>query len=143
MAQENNSALYTRNKVELVNNGTISLLGNSSTGMYAKFGVINNAGIITISDNSTGVYGTEDSILSNTGKITIGSNSTGMYSEGSTTTNLVNAGTIETSGNGSTGSSGGPFPGTALRRTKAARGIGACAGGGAADFIARRAVWRA
>ncbi len=103
MAQENNSALYTRNKVELVNNGTISLLGNSSTGMYAKFGVINNAGIITISDNSTGVYGTEDSILSNTGKITIGSNSTGMYSEGSTTTNLVNAGTIETSGNGSIG----------------------------------------
>ena len=103
MAQENNSALYPRNKVTLTNKGAINLSGTGSTGMYAKYGEIYNdaLGTITMGDNSTAMYGTADSILSNLGTITIGSNSTGVYSEGSTTQGISNGGTIQTSGDNS------------------------------------------
>jgi len=103
MAQENDSSLYSRNKVTLTNKGTINLSGTGSTGMYAKYGEIYNdsLGTITMGDNSTAMYGTADSILSNLGTITLGSNSTGVYSEGSTTQGISNGGTIQTSGDNS------------------------------------------
>jgi len=93
MAQENNSGLYTRDKVKLTNKGSINLSGTGSTGMYTKFGEIINdtTGQMQLGDNSTAMYGTYDSQLTNKGNITIGSSSTGMYSEGSTT----NAGFIK------------------------------------------------
>ena len=103
IAQENLTT--NRNAVTLNNNGAINLSGANSTGMYAKFGVLNNnaTGTITIGDTSTGLYGVGDSILTNTGTITMGSSSTGMYSEGSTTQGVTNAGTITSSGTTSVG----------------------------------------
>jgi len=103
IAQEN--LLTNRAAVTLNNNGAINLSGANSTGMYAKFGVINNnaTGTITIGDSSTGLYGTADSILTNTGTITMGSSSTGMYSEGSTSQGVTNAGTITSNGTASVG----------------------------------------
>ena len=103
IAQENLTT--NRAAVTLNNNGNINLSGTNSTGMYAKYGVINNnsTGTITIGDSSTGLYGTEDSILTNTGTITMGNSSTGMYSEGSTTQGITNAGTITSAGTASVG----------------------------------------
>ena len=103
IAQEN--LLTNRAAVTLNNNGAINLSGANSTGMYAKFGIINNnaTGTITLGDSSTGLYGTEDSILTNTGTITMGNSSTGMYSEGSTTQGVTNAGTITSTGTSSVG----------------------------------------
>ena len=103
IAQEN--LLTNRAAVTLNNNGVINLSGTNSTGMYAKYGVINNnaTGTITIGDSSTGLYGTADSILTNTGTITMGNSSTGMYSEGSTTQGVTNAGTITSAGTSSVG----------------------------------------
>ncbi len=103
IAQEN--LLTNRAAVTLNNNGVINLSGANSTGMYAKYGVINNnaTGTITIGDSSTGLYGTADSILTNTGTITMGNSSTGMYSEGSTTQGVTNAGTITSAGTSSVG----------------------------------------
>ena len=103
IAQEN--LLSNRAAVTLNNNGSINLSGANSTGMYAKYGVINNnaTGTITIGDSSTGLYGTADSILTNAGTITMGSSSTGMYSEGSTTQGVTNAGTITSTGTSSVG----------------------------------------
>ena len=51
VAQENLTT--TRASVTLNNNGIIKLSGLNSTGMYAKFGVINNnsTGVITIGDS--------------------------------------------------------------------------------------------
>ena len=103
IAQEN--LLSNRAAVTLNNNGAINLSGANSTGMYAKFGVINNnaTGTITLGDTSTGLYGTADSILTNTGNITMGNSSTAMYSEGSTTQGVTNAGTITSTGTSSVG----------------------------------------
>ena len=103
MAQENDSKLYARNKVTLSNEGTISLSGTGSTGMYAKFGELYNkaTGAMTIGDKSTAIYGIEDSLIENAGKITVGSNSTGLYSEGAKTQTIKNTGTIESAGNDS------------------------------------------
>ena len=103
IAQENLTT--NRNAVTLNNDGSINLSGANSTGIYAKFGVLNNnaTGTITLGDTSTGLYGVADSILTNTGTITMGSSSTGMYSEGSTTQGVTNAGTITSSGTTSVG----------------------------------------
>ena len=103
IAQEN--LLTNRAAVTLNNNGAINLSGANSTGMYAKYGIINNnaTGTITIGDSSTGLYGTADSILTNTGNITMGNSSTAMYSEGSTTQGVTNAGTITSTGTSSVG----------------------------------------
>ena len=103
IAQENLTT--NRTAVTLNNDGAINLSGANSTGMYAKFGVINNnaTGTITLGDTSTGLYGTADSILTNTGTITMGNSSTAMYSEGSTTQGVTNAGTITSTGTSSVG----------------------------------------
>ncbi|AMD94318.1 autotransporter-associated N-terminal domain-containing protein [Leptotrichia sp. oral taxon 847] len=103
IAQEN--LLTNRAAVTINNNGIINLSGANSTGMYAKYGIINNnaTGTITVGDTSTGIYGVGDSILTNTGTITMGNKSTGMYSEGSTTQGVTNAGTITSAGTSSVG----------------------------------------
>ena len=103
IAQEN--ATTNRAAVTLNNDGAINLSGANSTGMYAKFGIINNnaTGTITLGDTSTGLYGVGDSVLTNTGTITMGNSSTALYSEGSTTQGVTNAGTITSSGTSSVG----------------------------------------
>ena len=103
IAQEN--LLTNRAAVTLNNNGAINLSGANSTGMYAKFGILNNnaTGTIVIGDTSTGLYGVADSILTNTGAITMGNSSTALYSEGSTTQGVTNAGTITSTGTSSVG----------------------------------------
>ena len=103
IAQENLTA--NRAAVTLNNDGAINLSGANSTGMYAKYGIVNNnaTGTITLGDTSTGLYGVGDSILTNTGTITMGNKSTGIYSEGSTTQGVTNAGTITSSGTSSVG----------------------------------------
>ena len=103
IAQENLTA--NRAAVTLNNDGAINLSGANSTGMYAKYGIVNNnaTGTITLGDTSTGLYGVGDSILTNTGTITMGNKSTGIYSEGSTTQGVTNAGTITSAGTSSVG----------------------------------------
>ena len=89
MAQKNESdGSYNnpREKVTLNNEGTISLSGDASTGMYTKFGEIKNAGtgIITVGNNSAAIYATDDSEIINEGVINLGEGSTGIYSEADT-----------------------------------------------------------
>ena len=98
MAQKNdgNGAYQNaRDKVTLENNGTISLSGATSTGIYAKFGELKNnaTGTINMGDNSAALYGTDDSYLENSGVINLGNNSTGMYSEADTAAGKTSAGT--------------------------------------------------
>ena len=98
MAQKNDgNGTYPnpRNKVILKNMGTISLSGNTSTGIYAKFGELKNdiTGTINVGDSSSAMYGTDDSLLENLGIINLGNNSTGMYSEGDTATGKTAANT--------------------------------------------------
>ena len=98
MAQKNDgNGIYPnpRNKVTLKNMGTISLSGNTSTGIYAKFGELKNdtTGTINMGDSSSAMYGTDDSLLENLGTINLGNNSTGLYSEGDTATGKTAANT--------------------------------------------------
>ena len=94
MAQENDTS-YDRNKVQLINNGTITLSGANSTAMYAKFGELKNnaTGTITVGDSSAALYGTNDSKIENIngGVINLGNGSTGIYSEGDTAAGVTNA----------------------------------------------------
>ena len=93
MAQENDTS-YDRNKVQLINNGTITLSGANSTAMYAKFGELKNnaTGTITVGDSSAALYGTNDSKIENIngGVINLGNGSTGIYSEGDTAAGVTN-----------------------------------------------------
>ena len=87
MAQENQlTSAADRNKVQLINKGTMNLSGANSTAMYGKFGELTNenGGTITMGDSSTALYGIGNSLVSNAGTITIGSNSTALYSKGAT-----------------------------------------------------------
>ena len=93
MAQENDPS-YNRNKVQLVNKGTISLSGANSTAMYSKFGELtNDGGTITVGDSSAALYGKDDSKIENIngGVINLGNGSTGIYSEGDTAAGVTNA----------------------------------------------------
>ena len=94
MAQENDTS-YDRNKVQLINNGTITLSGANSTAMYAKFGELKNnaTGTITVGDSSAALYGTNDSKIENIngGVINLGNGSTGIYSEGDTAAGITNS----------------------------------------------------
>ncbi|NWO18093.1 autotransporter-associated N-terminal domain-containing protein [Leptotrichia sp. oral taxon 223] len=103
LAQEN-KAHTNRADVTINNYGTVNLSGAKSTGMYAKYGILNNdtTGKITMGDSSTAIYGKDDSIVTNKGVVTIGSNSTGLYSE-DTDQAITNDGTITSSGNNSIG----------------------------------------
>ena len=103
LAQEN-KAHTNRADVTINNYGTVNLSGAKSTGMYAKYGILNNdtTGKITMGDSSTAIYGKDDSIVTNKGAVTIGSNSTGLYSE-DTDQAITNDGTITSSGNNSIG----------------------------------------
>ena len=98
IAQKNDgdgAYLNDRSKVTLENNGVISLTGDASTGIYAKFGELKNTatGIINMGDSSSAMYGTDDSLLENLGTINLGNNSTGLYSEGDTATGKTAANT--------------------------------------------------
>ena len=94
IAQENDTTL-DRNKVKLINNGTITLSGANSTAMYAKFGELKNnaTGTITVGDSSAALYGTNDSKIENIngGVINLGNGSTGIYSEGDTAAGITNS----------------------------------------------------
>ena len=94
MAQENDTS-YDRNKVQLINNGTITLSGANSTAMYAKFGELKNnaTGTITVGDSSAALYGTNDSKIENIngGVINLGNGSTGIYSDGDTAAGITNS----------------------------------------------------
>ena len=93
MAQENDPS-YNRDKVQLVNKGTISLSGANSTAMYSKFGELtNDGGTITVGDSSAALYGKDDSKIENIngGVINLGNGSTGIYSEGDTAAGVTNA----------------------------------------------------
>ena len=112
MAQENDNS-YDRNKVQLINNGTITLSGANSTAMYTKYGELKNTstGIITVGDNSAALYGTNNSKIENIsgGVINLRNGSTGIYSEGDTAAGVnvgannykgfvINDGTIASTG---------------------------------------------
>ncbi|KDE60685.1 hypothetical protein FUSO5_13040, partial [Fusobacterium necrophorum BFTR-1] len=106
MAQENVTG--TKNRVTLTNNKSITLGGENSTGIYAKYGMINNATgatITTTGKNSAGIYALKNTEVKNNGTISVGENSTGIFYsdvEKSTThtteTGLKNEGTITLTG---------------------------------------------
>ena len=85
IAQENDTTL-DRDKVKLVNSGTINLSGANSTAIYGKFAEITNdtTGTISVADGSAALYGTTDSKIENKGNINLGSNSVGIFSKGDT-----------------------------------------------------------
>ena len=97
LAQENDSTLYARNKVQLINSGSIDLSGANSTALYGKFAELENTatGSIKLGANSTALYGVEDSSVKNAGSIELGDNSTGLFSKGANTETLENSGTIK------------------------------------------------
>ena len=65
--------------VKLINNGTITLSGSGSTGIYAKAGEVTNNGTITVGDSSAGIYAVENTKIDNQKDITVGSKSTGIF----------------------------------------------------------------
>ena len=91
--------------VELINNGTITLSGSGSTGIYAKAGKVTNNGTITVGDSSAGIYAVENTKVDNQKDITVGSKSTGIFYTDifTTTTPLKNSGKITISGDDSVG----------------------------------------
>ena len=110
IAQENDVTL-DRNKVQLINHGTINLSGANSTAIYGKFAEIKNdtTGTISVADGSAALYGTTDSKIENEGTINLGSNSVGIFSKGDTAAgytvgtntykgSVVNSGTITSTG---------------------------------------------
>ena len=110
IAQENDVTL-DRNKVQLINHGTINLSGANSTAIYGKFAEIANkpTGTISVGDGSAALYGTTDSKIENEGTINLGSNSVGIFSKGDTAAgytvgtntykgSVVNSGTITSTG---------------------------------------------
>ena len=110
IAQENDVTL-DRNKVQLINHGTINLSGANSTAIYGKFAEIANkpTGTISVGDGSAALYGTTDSKIENEGTINLGENSVGIFSKGDTAAgytvgtntykgSVVNSGTITSTG---------------------------------------------
>ena len=110
IAQENDVTL-NRDKVQLINHGTINLSGANSTAIYGKFAEIANkpTGTISVGDGSAALYGTTDSKIENEGTINLGSNSVGIFSKGDTAAgytvgtntykgSVVNSGTITSTG---------------------------------------------
>ncbi len=102
--------------VKLINNGTITLSGSGSTGIYAKAGEVTNNGTITVGDSSAGIYAVENTKVDNQKDITVGSKSTGIFYTDifkdpltgvetvfTTTTPLKNSGKITISGDDSVG----------------------------------------
>ena len=94
--------IYSSSSYEVLNHGSLELLGNDSTGVYAENGarVLNDTdGSIKMGNESVGIYGLNSGNISNFGEINIGSASTGIYSEsaglinntGSITSQLPNA----------------------------------------------------
>ena len=105
-----------REWVKLINNGTITLSGSGSTGIYAKAGEVTNNGTITVGDSSAGIYAVENTKIDNQKDITVGSKSTGIFYTDifkdpltgvetvfTTTTPLKNSGKITISGDDSVG----------------------------------------
>ncbi|KDE70722.1 hypothetical protein FUSO6_03290, partial [Fusobacterium necrophorum DAB] len=111
IAQENVTG--TKNRVTLTNNKSITLGGEKSTGIYAKYGMINNAAnatITTTGKNSAGIYALKNTAVTNKGTISVGENSTGIFYsdvEKSTThtteTGLKNEGIITLTGTDAVG----------------------------------------
>ena len=112
LAQANDTA--PKSVVTLTNNGTITLSGANSAGIFAKNGIVKNTNDITVGNSSSGIYGLNNTEISNTGTITTGGSSTGIFysdvekdSAGNitathnTTTGLKNDGTINLNGNDS------------------------------------------
>ena len=114
IAQRNYTGSAGSGAVMLINNGTINLSGNDSTGIAGDYATINNNGIITVSGNrSTGIFAANGSQVTNTGTInvnTAGSDNSGVgiygtnkfdstaVSYGTEQINIINAGTIKYGG---------------------------------------------
>ena len=111
LAQANDTT--PKSVVTLTNNGTITLSGANSAGIFAKNGIVKNTNDITVGNSSSGIYGLNNTEISNTGTITIGGSSTGIFysdvkkdSAGNVTvidtmTGLKNDGTINLNGDDS------------------------------------------
>ena len=112
LAQANDTT--PKSVVTLTNNGTITLSGANSAGIFAKNGIVKNTNDITVGNSSSGIYGLNNTEISNTGTITTGGSSTGIfYSDikkdsagnvtpiNNTTTGLKNDGTINLNGDDS------------------------------------------
>ena len=111
IGQENdNIAGITNAQMLLTNNGTITLTGANSTGMYASYGSLDNAltGKIQTASGGVGLYGTNGTITANSGIIEFGDGGIGIYgtnvTPGTTPTygtkdvSITHSGSIESKG---------------------------------------------
>ena len=78
------TGIFSENTVSgknIVNNGTINLLGKESLGIYSE-GSVNlvNTGKVTVGEKGAGIY-SKDSSVNNSGEITTGNDSTGIYAK--------------------------------------------------------------
>ena len=80
MGQNSYLGAFDNTKVKLLNDGTVSLAGASSGGMYANFGTITNNGDINVTgSDSVGMYGVNGTAIVNSGNILVGNKGVGIY----------------------------------------------------------------
>ncbi|MCP1225330.1 transporter [Sebaldella sp. S0638] len=95
----------------MINNGTISLSGIESIGIYANNGNITNSSVISATGNSSfGIYGENGTTTINTGSINIGDEGIGIYGVGyqdPATPGTYGGGTISITNTGSITGTGG------------------------------------
>ena len=66
--------------VNMINDGTINLIGKSSTGIYTNYGTITNNGLLSVTGQSgIGIFGENGTVISNTNTVTIGDKGVGIY----------------------------------------------------------------
>ena len=97
--------------MKLINEGTIKLDGNKSTGIAGETGTIENKGIINVNGvESTGLYGADGSVITNdtAGKINIGSKGAGILAQNDLDGTLKTTGkiTVENKGDITANSNG-------------------------------------
>ena len=79
--------IYSALGREVVNHGSIKLLGNFSTGIFAENNarVLNDVdGLVQVGNESVGIYAMNSGAIENLGEILIGSRSAGIYSDSNT-----------------------------------------------------------
>ncbi len=104
-----NGIYLSQNGQSAFNNGTISITGDSFSGIYltpsASPGVVNNTGYISVTGNlSAGIQnnGAANPFITNSGQISVsGSGSAGIIDSGNAT--IINSGSISASGSNTSG----------------------------------------
>ena len=97
---EESLGIYSEGSVNLVNTGKV-IVGEKGAGIYSKDSSVNNSGEIIAGNNSTGIYAKSVNLNGNS-KLSVGNNSVGIYSIGGNI-NLANGSQLNVGANNSTG----------------------------------------